>query len=90
LGANTYVVSSVTKLTFTGPLCTPVVYTSYDYSAPVRETRQIWDKMYLIKLLGLFTRVSKDLQKTYMVGNGTGWSVSIISRNVTVRSMPLK
>jgi hypothetical protein len=59
-----------------GHSAAPVVYTSYDYSAPLRETRQIWDKMYQTKLLGLFTRVSADLLKTYMVGNGTGWSVS--------------
>ncbi|OBT81223.1 hypothetical protein VE02_09886 [Pseudogymnoascus sp. 03VT05] len=59
-----------------GHSAAPVVYTSYDYSAPLRETRQQWDKLYQTKLLGLFTRVSKDLLKTYMVGNGTGWSVS--------------
>ncbi|TAQ90548.1 hypothetical protein B7494_g1102 [Chlorociboria aeruginascens] len=54
----------------------PVVYTSYDYSAPLRETRQIQDKLYQTKLIGLFTRVSTDLLKTYMEGNGTGYSVS--------------
>jgi beta-galactosidase len=54
----------------------PVVYTSYDYSAPLRETRQIQDKLYQTKLIGLFTRVSTDLLKTYMVGNGTGYAVS--------------
>ena len=52
-----------------------MVYTSYDYSAPLRETRQIWDKMYQTKLIGLFVRVSDDLLKTYMVGNGTGYAV---------------
>jgi beta-galactosidase len=54
----------------------PVVYTSYDYSAPLRETRQVQLKFYQTKLIGLFTRVSKDLLETYMVGNGTGYSVS--------------
>ncbi|KAG0652405.1 putative beta-galactosidase C [Hyphodiscus hymeniophilus] len=58
-----------------GHSAAPVVYTSYDYSAPLRETRQIWDKMYQTKLIGLFVRVSKDLLKTYMVGNGTGYAV---------------
>ena len=53
----------------------PVVYTSYDYSAPLRETRQIWDKLYQTKLIGLFTRVSADLLMTYMVGNGSGYAV---------------
>jgi hypothetical protein len=60
-----------------GKAAAPVVYTSYDYSAPLRETRQIQDKLYQIKLIGLFTRVSKDLLKTHMVGNGTGYAVSI-------------
>ncbi|KAH9206191.1 glycoside hydrolase superfamily [Leptodontidium sp. 2 PMI_412] len=43
----------------------PVVYSSYDYSAPLRETRQIQDKFYLTKLISLFTRVSTDLLKTH-------------------------
>lgn len=55
-----------------GNLGAPVVYTSYDYSAPLRETRQIRDKLYQIKLIGLFTRVSTDLLNTQMIGNGTG------------------
>lgn len=54
----------------------PVVYTSYDYSAPLRETRQIQDKFYQTKLISLFTRVSTDLLKTDMIGNGTGYAVS--------------
>jgi len=32
--------------------------------------------MYQTKLIALFTRVSTDLLKTYMVGNGTGYAVS--------------
>lgn len=56
----------------------PVVYTSYDYAAPLRETRQIRDKLSQTKLIGLFTRVSTDLLKTDMIGNGTGYSVSIV------------
>ncbi len=56
----------------------PVVYTSYDYSAPLRETRQIQDKLYQTKLISLFTRVSKDLLKTYMVGNGTSYAVGVV------------
>jgi hypothetical protein len=55
----------------------PVVYTSYDYAAPLRETRQIRDKLSQTKLIGLFTRVSKDLLKTEMIGNGTGYSVRV-------------
>ena len=53
----------------------PWVYTSYDYSAPLRETRQIQDKLSQTKLVGLFTRVSKDLLVTEMIGNGTAYAV---------------
>ncbi|PVH74545.1 glycoside hydrolase family 35 protein [Cadophora sp. DSE1049] len=59
-----------------GHSAAPVVYTSYDYSAPLRETRQIQDKFYQTKLVSLFTRVSTDLLKTDMIGNGTGYAVS--------------
>lgn len=54
-----------------------MVYSSYDYAAPLRETRQIRDKLSQTKLIGLFTRVSTDLLKTEMIGNGTGYSVHI-------------
>lgn len=53
-----------------------MVYSSYDYSAPLRETRQIQDKLSQTKLIALFTRVSKDLLTTDMIGNGTGYAVS--------------
>ncbi|KAG4441043.1 hypothetical protein IFR05_003498 [Cadophora sp. M221] len=59
-----------------GHSAAPVVYTSYDYSAPLRETRQIQDKFSQTKLISLFTRVSTDLLKTNMIGNGTGYAVS--------------
>ena len=62
-----------------GQSAAPVVYTSYDYSAPLRETREIRDKLKQTKLLGLFTRVSKDLLKTNMESNGTGYAVSDVS-----------
>ncbi|KAK2045629.1 family 35 glycosyl hydrolase [Colletotrichum somersetense] len=59
-----------------GHSAAPQVYTSYDYSAPIRETREQWNKLFQTKLIGLFTRVSVDLLKADMVGNGTGYSVS--------------
>ncbi|GAB7355385.1 hypothetical protein MBLNU459_g5906t1 [Dothideomycetes sp. NU459] len=59
-----------------GNLAAPVVYTSYDYSAPLRETREIQDKFYQTKLIALFTRVSHDLLYTDMESNGTGNAVS--------------
>ncbi|KAJ5818332.1 Glycoside hydrolase family 35 [Penicillium riverlandense] len=57
-----------------GYSATPVVYTSYDYDAPLRETREIRDKLKQTKLLGLFTRVSSGLLHTEMEGNGTGYT----------------
>ncbi|KAH6653967.1 family 35 glycosyl hydrolase [Truncatella angustata] len=62
-----------------GHSAAPVVYTSYDYSAPLRETRQQWDKLFQTKLIGLFTRVSSDLLETEMFGNGTGYKLSSIA-----------
>lgn len=52
------------------------VYTSYDYSSPLRETREIQLKFKQTKLIALFTRVSQDLLKTDMESNGTGNAVS--------------
>ncbi|KAH8693577.1 putative beta-galactosidase [Talaromyces proteolyticus] len=57
-----------------GYSATPVVYTSYDYDAPLRETREIRDKLKQTKLLALFTRVSSDLLMTEMTGNGTNYT----------------
>ncbi|KAK5126542.1 hypothetical protein LTR85_009476 [Meristemomyces frigidus] len=59
-----------------GNLAAPVVYTSYDYSAPLRETREVENKFKQTKLIGLFTRVSEDLLEAQMESNGTGNAVS--------------
>ncbi|KAG8156667.1 hypothetical protein KVR01_013458 [Diaporthe batatas] len=59
-----------------GHSAAPVVYTSYDYSAPIRETRQQWDKLFQTKLVNLFSSSSPDLLETEMAGNGTGYKVS--------------
>lgn len=47
------------------------VYTSYDYAAPLRETREVRDKLKQFKLLALFTRISEGLFNTVMESNGT-------------------
>ncbi|KAL0570112.1 hypothetical protein V5O48_011850 [Marasmius crinis-equi] len=47
-----------------GGLATNVVATSYDYSAPIQETRQLGDKYYETKLIGLFFRTAEDLVMT--------------------------
>ncbi|KAF2763002.1 beta-galactosidase precursor, partial [Pseudovirgaria hyperparasitica] len=59
-----------------GSSAAPVVFTSYDYSAPLRETREIQDKFKHTRLISLFTRVSKDLLSTVMESNGTGNAVN--------------
>ncbi|KAK7728732.1 hypothetical protein SLS53_009385 [Cytospora paraplurivora] len=59
-----------------GHSAAPVVYTSYDYAAPLRETRQQWTKLFQTKLVNLFASSSPDLLKTEMFGNGTGFQVS--------------
>ncbi|KAF7185947.1 putative beta-galactosidase C [Pseudocercospora fuligena] len=59
-----------------GNLAAPVVYTSYDYSAPLNEKREVTTKFKQTKLVTLFTRVSSELLKTEMESNGTGNSVS--------------
>jgi Beta-galactosidase, domain 2/Beta-galactosidase, domain 3/Beta-galactosidase jelly roll domain/Glycosyl hydrolases family 35 len=58
-----------------GHSAAPVVYTSYDYSAPLRETREIQDKFKQTKLTALFTRVSKSLLKADIEDHGEGKSV---------------
>ncbi|KAI4711240.1 hypothetical protein J4E89_003805 [Alternaria sp. Ai002NY15] len=58
-----------------GHSAAPVVYTSYDYDAPLRETREVRDKFKQYKLLALFTRVSKGLHNTFMENNGTANAV---------------
>jgi hypothetical protein len=82
LGPLYDLVASMTILLLVTDTCllaaAPVVYTSYDYSAPLRETRQQWDKLFQTKLIGLFTRVSSDLLVTEMAGNGTGYKVTLI------------
>ncbi|CAN9306741.1 unnamed protein product [Alternaria alternata] len=70
-----------------------VVYTSYDYDAPLRETREVRDKFKQYKLLALFTRVSKGLHNTFMENNGTAnavdnsaiWTWQLKNRNTESR-----
>ncbi|RDW82360.1 hypothetical protein BP6252_03472 [Coleophoma cylindrospora] len=54
-----------------GGISMPSVGTSYDYSAPISETRLIGDKYYETKLFGQFLRVARDLTKVDMAGNST-------------------
>lgn len=63
----------------------PVVASSYDYSSPVSENRQLWSKFYETKLIVLFTRVAHDLAHTDRVGNGT-----MYTNNKKIRTAELR
>ncbi|KAL0937067.1 glycosyl hydrolase family 35 [Colletotrichum truncatum] len=54
----------------------PEVGTSYDYSAPIQESRLIGDKFNEGKLFGYFMRVARDFAKVERVGNGTHYSTN--------------
>ncbi|KAJ7107291.1 glycoside hydrolase family 35 protein [Mycena crocata] len=56
-----------------GGLATNLVGTSYDYSAPIQESRIIADKFSETKLIGLFFRAAKDLVMT----DRTAFSTSV-------------
>lgn len=59
-----------------GNIGIPEVGTSYDYSAPIKESRLIGDKYSETKLFGLFMRVARDFVKVDRVGNGTAYSTN--------------
>ncbi|KAG4436423.1 hypothetical protein IFR05_008097 [Cadophora sp. M221] len=54
-----------------GALPFPMVGTSYDYSAPISESRAIGDKYHETKLFAQFLRVARDLTKVDLISNGT-------------------
>lgn len=64
----------------------PVVATSYDYSSPVSENRQLWSKFYETKLIVLFTKVAHDLAYTERVGNGTMYTDNKKIRTAELRN----
>ncbi|KAI8059005.1 glycoside hydrolase superfamily [Gongronella butleri] len=49
-----------------GNLRFPQDYTSYDYGAPITESRQVGDRTYEKKLLGLFLQTASDFLQTDM------------------------
>lgn len=59
-----------------GNIGIPEVGTSYDYSAPIHESRLIGDKYSETKLFGLFMRVARDFTKVDLVGNSTEYSTN--------------
>lgn len=74
-----------------GAFAAPVVATSYDYSSPISENREIGSKYYETKNLAMFTRVAQDLTTTNRIGNSTSYSTNsavIVSelRNPTTKA----
>lgn len=69
-----------------GWLACPVVASSYDYSSPVSEDREIGDKYYETKLLTMFTRVAKDLAETDRLGNDTSYSDNKVITTAELRN----
>jgi hypothetical protein len=59
-----------------GAIAAPVVATSYDYSSPISENRNIDSKFYETKNLAMFTRVADDLTVTDRIGNNTGYTTN--------------
>ncbi|MFE0465396.1 beta galactosidase jelly roll domain-containing protein, partial [Kitasatospora sp. NPDC058965] len=62
-----------------------VVYTSYDYGAPISETRQLTDKYQQDKLIGYFARAAQPLTKTDQVPAPAPSSSAVVE---TVRQNP--
>lgn len=67
-GVNLYMLFGGTSW---GGLPIPIVGTSYDYSAPISESRLVGDKYSETKLLSYFLRAAKDLTKVEHGVNGT-------------------
>ncbi|KAK8208014.1 hypothetical protein M8818_004052 [Zalaria obscura] len=57
-----------------GGLAFPSVGTSYDYSAPISESRLLGDKYSELKLLSYFIRAAKELTMVERAGNGTNFT----------------
>ncbi|RMZ71015.1 glycoside hydrolase family 35 [Pyrenophora seminiperda CCB06] len=59
-----------------GAIAAPVTATSYDYSSPISENREIGAKFYETKNLALFTRVAEDLTVTNRLGNSSSYTTN--------------
>jgi hypothetical protein len=90
LGTNTYVVSSVTKLTFTRPLCgSSCIHTIRLFSSFAGDQAGLGQDV-PNQVIGTLYQSVKGSTKDLYSRKWYYWSVSIISCNITVRSMPLK
>ncbi|CAE6346073.1 unnamed protein product [Rhizoctonia solani] len=59
-----------------GGLATNLLGTSYDYSSPISESRQIGQKYYETKLLGMFIRAAKDITKLDRIAASTNYTTN--------------
>ena len=59
-----------------GGIPAPVVATSYDYSAPISESRLIGEKYYETKLFGHFLRIARGLTKVDRLGNNSAYATN--------------
>jgi hypothetical protein len=59
-----------------GAIAAPVTATSYDYSSPISENREIGAKFYETKNLAMFTRVAEDLTVTNRLGNSSSYTTN--------------
>ncbi|GAA1950604.1 beta-galactosidase [Kitasatospora viridis] len=62
-----------------------VVYSSYDYGAPISETRQLTDKYQQDKLIGYFAQAAQPLTETDQVSSAAPSSSGVVE---TVRQNP--
>ncbi|QRW09228.1 glycoside hydrolase family 35 protein [Ceratobasidium sp. AG-Ba] len=71
-------------------LATNLVGTSYDYSSPISESRQIGQKYYETKLVGMFIRAAKDLTKVDRIGSSTAYTTNALISATELRNPDTK
>ncbi|KAG8706385.1 hypothetical protein FRC09_002435, partial [Ceratobasidium sp. 395] len=71
-------------------LATNLVGTSYDYSSPIAESRQIGQKYYETKLVGMFIRAAKDLTKVDRIANSTTYTTNALISATELRNPDTK
>ncbi|KAG8728399.1 hypothetical protein FRC11_011148, partial [Ceratobasidium sp. 423] len=69
-----------------GGLATNLLGTSYDYSSPISESRQIGQKYYETKLLGMFIRAAKDITKLDRISASTNYTTNTLVSATELRN----
>lgn len=73
-----------------GGLATNLLGTSYDYSSPISESRQIGQKYYETKLLGMFIRAAKDITKVDRIAASTSYTTNSLISATELRNPDTK